>query len=122
MVAKSVTPGQSPDVTAGKNNMEKAKRIYIRVSAFDKKMIEISAEKAGLPISQYMIDCSLHREIKPPHSEERIQAYSQFAKYSNNFTSIANLIKNSKAPEVLEAVHKVATELRTHLELIRNGK
>lgn len=102
--------------------MEKTNRIEVRVSTFDKKIIQINAKKAGLSISQYLIDCALHRVIQPPHSEERIQAYSLLAKYSNNFTSIANLIKNSKAPEVLEAVDKVANEIRTHLEFIRNGK
>lgn len=102
--------------------MEKTKRIEVRVSAFDKKLIEINAKKAGLSLSQYLVDCALHRVIKPPHSEERIRAYSLLAKYSNNFTRIANLIKNSKPTEVLEEVHEVATELNAHLKFIRNGK
>lgn len=102
--------------------MSKTQRIELRVSLLDKKLIEINAKKSGLSISQYLVDCGLHRVIKPPPSEERLSAYKELAKFHQNFTYISNLIKNNNAPEVTLEVSKVANELLIHLDEIRNGK
>lgn len=102
--------------------MKKSQAILIRTSYLDKELIRINAEKVGLSLSQYMIDCALHRVIDLPPGEERMEAYKELAKFHKNFTYISNLIKNKNSHEVAIEVQKVSMELRKHLEEIKNGK
>jgi len=102
--------------------MSKTQIIKIRVSLLDKELIKINALKAGLSVSQFIIDCALHRVVIPPPSEERITAYTELSKFHRNFTYISNLIKNRNMHEVGLEVSKVSKELCHHLEFIKNGK
>lgn len=102
--------------------MNKTQIIKIRISILDEKLIQINSAKAGLSLSQFMIDCALHRVIMPSPSEERATAYIELTKFHRNFTYISNLIKNRNDPEMLRQIGILINELSQHLNDIKNGK
>jgi len=102
--------------------MIKTQIIKIRVSVLDRELIKINANKAGLSVSQYMIDCAIHRVIIPPPSEEMKEAYTHLANYKRNFTYISNLIKNRNAPELAYQIMQLTNQISEHLDYIKNGK
>ena len=67
-------------------------RIEIRVSYLERSAIELNAEKAGLSVSEYVRDCSLHRVIQARRTSEELQAYQNLSNFKTNFSRISNLL------------------------------
>lgn len=71
---------------------KKSQRIEIRVSYLERSAIELNAEKAGLSVSEYVRDCSLHRVIQARRTSQELQAYQNLSNFRTNFARISNLL------------------------------
>ena len=89
-------------------------RIVFQVYPLEKKAIELSAEKSGLSLSDYVRKSCLGREIQPRMDGEELKLYRLLIEYRNNFSRIANLLKERKDFE--KELRQVIGSIDAHLK------
>lgn len=85
----------------------------------ERKLIESKAKESGYSMSSFMVQSALGKSLKNLSVEEK-RGYIDLAKYHTNFSRISNLFKD-KSP-ILEELQIVISEIREHLNLLKNGK
>jgi uncharacterized protein (DUF1778 family) len=96
----------------------KQKRIEIRVSNLDKKMIEKRAEKANLSVSEFVLKTALGERVKQAFSDEEVLALKDLHQFNNNFSRIANLIKKNDS-EVMKEIYDTQQAIKRVLNKIK---
>lgn len=86
-------------------------RIEIRVSYLERSAIELNAEKAGLSVSEYVRDCSLHRVIQARRTSEELQAYQNLSNFKTNFSRISNLLVVKEETLLKAEIHDLVQKL-----------
>ena len=92
----------------------KKEKIEFRCSRFEKKIFKKKAELAGLTLSEFCRKSVNEQKTISRLTNEEIAFYKMLVKYSNNFTSIGNMLKN-KNPNFSKEVYKIAKEFKFHL-------
>lgn len=98
------------------------KRIEIRVSSFEKKLLQIKASEVGLSLSEYMRSSSLGKSIVRPPTTEEMEVYLLLKNYQSNFSRIANIFKKMDYPQLEVEILEVKAEIMKHLKFIEDGK
>ena len=94
--------------------MNKKKRIELRVTTLEKKIIEKKAENSGLNTSEYCRNAALGKKINTKLTIEELEVYKDLTKYHNNFTAISNLLKK-KDSKFYKEVQEVTKLIKQHL-------
>lgn len=102
--------------------MNKTKKIEIRVTLFEEKILKSKARSAGISLSHYMRNSALNKSTPKQLDALELDAYQDLKKYYNNFTSISNLFKNGNTPKMIEEIETLKTQLKEHLNYIKNGQ
>lgn len=102
--------------------MKKTKRIEIRLSLFDEKLIKVKAKDSGLPVSEYIRRCALNKSVPKSLNPDELEMYKDLKKFYNNFSSISNLFKKGNHVKMVEEIEELKREIKKQLEVIRDGK
>ena len=86
------------------------KEIKCRVTPLEKKAIELSADEAGLSLSDFVRKCAMNKKVRLRFTPEEMETYAMLHKYHDNFRRISNLIKNN--PHVTEELTKEVKEVQ----------
>lgn len=92
--------------------------ISFRVSALEKKVIELSAKEANLSTSNFTRRAAMNMKVTLRFSPEELKAYNDLHKYHVNFTYISNLIKSSdvnKKEKLIKEIEVVQTLIKQHI-------
>ena len=100
---------------------KKKENIKIRVSSFDKKLLQIKAKENGLSVSELLVRSALNRKIVSPMTAEEIERYKELKQYQTNFARLSNMIKGND-PALYFEIKRLIAELSDHLKKIKNGK
>ena len=92
----------------------KKEKIEFRCTRLEKKIFKKKANLAGLTLSEFCRKSVNEQKIINRLTEQEITFYKMLIKYSNNFTSIGNMVKN-KDPNLSKEVYKIVKEFKFHL-------
>ena len=93
----------------------KKHKIEFRCTLYEKKLLKIKAKKAGITLSEFCRKSANEKNIIERLTEEQIKLYKMLIIYHNNFKSIGNMFKK-KDPNLRNEVHKLADEIKNHLQ------
>ena len=85
----------------------------------ERMLIESRAKASGYSMSSFLVNSAIEKEMKILSDEEKT-SYLNLANYHTNFNRISSLIRQG-AP-IHDELKTVITEIRKHLEIIKNGK
>lgn len=102
--------------------MNKTKRIEIRLTLLEEKLLKIKARETGLPVSTYVRNSALGKKLPKQLNESELEAYRELKKFYNNFSAISNLLKKGDYGTMLSEIGVLQQELLVHLNTIRHGK
>ena len=98
--------------------MNKTKRIEIRLTLFEEKLIKIKAKECGLSASEYIRKSALDKQIPKALDNEELEVYHDLKKFYNNFSAISNLFRRGNQTKMLEEIEVLKLELKKHLNRI----
>ena len=75
---------KSPEQILNEANKQ-SKQILIRISSFEKKLLQAKAEEAGMSVSEFLRAAALNKQIKPPPTSEQMEAYMLLKKVQLSF-------------------------------------
>ena len=117
--SRCVPVGTKPITPGGCNRKElsKVKRqtVKFRCSVYEKKLLQVKANRSRLSISEFCHRAAFQLEIKERLSNEHIEVYKTLVKFHNNFKSIGNMFRK-KDPKLAYSVYQVAKEIKEHLK------
>lgn len=93
----------------------KNKKIEIRVSLYEKKIIKKQADIARLTISEFCRRAAFNHKTIERFTDEQIELYKSLLKFHNNFKSISNLF-SKKDPKLSLEVRDLANQFKEHLK------
>lgn len=102
--------------------MNKTKRIEIRISTLEEKVLKLKANETGLPVSTYVRNSALGKKSPKRLSESELEAYRDLKKFYNNFSAISNLLKKGNYGSMLSEISLLQQELMVHLNKIRHDQ
>ena len=102
--------------------MNKTKRIEIRLTLLEEKLLKVKAKETGLPVSSYVRNCALGKKLPKQLNESELETYRELKKFYNNFSSISNLLKKGDYGNMLSEISLVQQEILLHLQKIRHDK
>ncbi|MGV0938886.1 plasmid mobilization protein [Algoriella xinjiangensis] len=102
--------------------MNKTKRIEIRLTLLEEKLLKVKAKETGLPVSSYVRNCALGKKLPKQLNESELETYRELKKFYNNFSSISNLLKKGDYGSMLSEISLVQQEILLHLQKIRHDK
>jgi hypothetical protein len=97
-----------------KSISSRSARLVFRVYALEKKAIELSAAKSGLPVSDYIRRSCLGKTIHARFSKEELDLYHILVEYRNNFSRISNLVKERE--DFSLSLKEVISSIDQHLK------
>ena len=100
---------------------KKTETIKLRVSSFDKKLLQIKAQENLISVSELLVRSALHRKITAPMTDDEVELYKELKKYQTNFARLSNMIKGND-PGLYFEIQRLISELGNHLRYIKNGK
>ena len=100
-----------------KKIVKRDEEIKFRVSPLEKKVIHLTAERAGLNVSDFVRKSALNKTVRVRFTEEELEAYRALQNYYDYFRRITNLIKSGNNAETLKAIKE--TQVLIHEHLIR---
>ena len=111
---------KSPEQILSEANKQ-TKQILIRISSFEKKLLQAKAEEAGMSVSEF---CELlhNKQIKPPPTSEQMEAYMLLKNFLFNFSRISNAFKQKDYAHLHSEILEVKEEIMKHLKIIENGE
>ena len=112
---------KSPEQILSEANKQ-SKQILIRISSFEKKLLQAKAEEAGMSVSEFVRAAALSKQIKPPPSSEQMEAYMLLKNFLFNFSRISNAFKKKDYTDLHREILEVKEELMKHLKIIENGE
>lgn len=89
--------------------------IPVRVTPLEKKVIQLSAVKAGLTVSDFVRKSAMNKTVRLRFSPEELEAYKTLQEYHKNFSRISNLMK-SRDPQLNEEIEKTQKLIFEHLK------
>ena len=102
--------------------MNKTKRIEIRLTILEEKLLKLKAKETGLPVSTYVRNCALGKKLPTQLNETELETYRELKKFYNNFSAISNLLKKGDYGNMLSEISLVQQEILFHLKKIRHDK
>lgn len=93
--------------------------ISFRVSALEKKVIELSADDTNLSVSNFVRKAALNMKVQLRFSPEELEVYNDLHKYHDNFRRISNLVKGSNITQkdrLLNEIEEVKELIEKHLK------
>jgi|SRR5699024_9299032 len=90
--------------------------VKFRISRLYKKVLERKARLAGLSLSEFCRRAAFRIEIKARLTEEEIVCYTTLINYANNFTRIANFMKNRNMEMLAGECLETSKLIKEHLE------
>lgn len=84
-----------------------------------KELFRKKAEKAGLPVAEFLRRLALDLELKNKLTSEEIECYITLTKYANNFTRIGNLFKLGDVTGVKKETIKTSKLIMEHLNKLK---
>lgn len=90
--------------------------IKFRISKIDKKVLAWKAKLTGLSLSEFCRRAALSIQIKARLTEDEILCYITLNNYANNFTRIANFMKNRDMESLAEECLATSSLIKEHLE------
>lgn len=102
-----------------KEFVTRSEYISFRVSALEKKAIELSANEVNLSTSDFARRASMNMKVTVRFSEEELKVYSSLHKFHANFSRISNLIKCSEVSgksTLLSEIWEVKQLIKLHLK------
>ena len=97
---------------------KKSHAVSVRMTPMERMLIESRAKETGMSMSNYMVLCSLGKELRLLSQEEKT-AYKHLATYHNHFSRIGNLVRNRT--DISAELTEVIREIKKQLEVLRNG-
>ena len=102
--------------------MNKTKRIEIRLTLLEEKLLKLKAKETGLPVSTYVRNCALGKKLPKQLNDSELETYRELKKFYNNFSSISNLLKKGDYGSMLSEIDVLQKEMLVHLKKIRHDK
>ena len=110
---------KSPEQILNEANKQ-SKQILIRISSFEKKLLQAKAEEAGMSVSEFLRAAA--QQIKPPPTSEQMEAYMLLKNFLFNFSRISNAFKQKDYAHLHSEILEVKEEIMKHLKIIENGE
>lgn len=101
---------------------KQSKQILIRISSFEKKLLQAKSEEAGMSVSEFLRAAALNKQIKPPPTSEQMEAYMLLKNFLFNFGRISNAFKKKDYADLHREILEVKEEIMKHLKIIENGE
>ena len=98
-----------------KQIVHKNKLIQFKVTALEKKAIQLNAKKLNLSVSELCRKSTFNVRIYMPLSSEELEVYKTLVRFKTDFDRIATYFKNSN-PLFANKVLSVARKLKEHLQ------
>ncbi len=92
--------------------------IKFRCSTYQKKLIQFSAKKAGLTVSEFCRKAAFKKEITQRLDDDFILYYKTLVSYHNNFKRIGNMFQK-KDPKLSLKVNELADEIKIILNKLQ---
>lgn len=83
-----------------KKAITRSETLRFRVFSLEKKAIQLAARQAGMPISEYLRQCALGKEIKFRLTDEEIEIFQMLRQYRTNFSRLSSMIKKHEPGKV----------------------
>jgi len=97
--------------------MSRESKIEFRVSALEKKAIELTAQEVGMSVSDYCRKSALGKDVKMRFTDEQLLVYKDLHQYHTNFSRIAQLIRaKGYTTPLLQEIEEVTKLIRQHLK------
>lgn len=112
---------KSPEQILKEANKQ-TKQILIRISSFEKKLLQAKAEESGISVSEFLRAAALSKQIKPPPTSEQMEAYMLLNNLLFNFSRISNAFKKKDYPDLHREILEAKEALMRHLKIIENGE
>lgn len=101
-----------------KQIVHRSNLIQFKVTPIEKRLIQRSADKLNMTISDLCRNAVLDIKVYKPLSDEELEVYKSLVRYKTDFDRIANYFKNSDPLFSVELL-KVADEIKIHLQKFR---
>lgn len=111
---------KSPEQILNESNKQ-SKQILIRISSFEKKLLQAKAEECGMSVSEFLRASALSKQIKPPPTSEQMEVYMLLKNFLFNFGRISNAFKKKDYVDLHREILEVKEEIMKHLKMIENG-
>lgn len=95
--------------------VKRSTEIRFRVTPLEKKVIQITADKTGLTVSDYVRKAAMNKTVRVRFSDEELEAYKTLQEYHKHFSRIANLIKG-KDPHLITEIENTQKLIYEHLK------
>lgn len=95
--------------------------IKFRVFALEKEAVTLSAQRAGLSVSEYARRCTLNQVIKARRSQQELELLQQLRKYELNFTRLGHLIRN-KQPGQWQEIQTLIAGISEELKRLKESR
>jgi uncharacterized protein (DUF1778 family) len=95
--------------------VKRSSLIPVRVTPLQKKVIQLTAKKTGLSVSDFMRKSAMNKTVRIRFSNEELEAYKTLQEYHKHFARISNLIK-SKDPQLTAEIEKTQQLIFEHLK------
>ncbi len=102
--------------------MNKTKRIEIRLTLLEEKLLKLKVKETGLPVSTYVRNCALGKTLPKQLHDSELETYRELKQFYNNFSSISNLLKKGDYGSMLSGIDVLQKEMLVHLKKIRHDK
>jgi uncharacterized protein (DUF1778 family) len=95
--------------------VKRSTEIRFRVTPLEKKVIQITADKTGLTVSDFIRSAAMNKTVRVRFSDEELEAYKTLQEYHKHFSRISNLMKN-RDPQLNEEIEKTQKLIFEHLK------
>lgn len=100
---------------------KKRTNINIRVTPFDKVVIQANAKELNISVAEYLTTLGTRRQLPKAMSSEELEEWKRLKTYETNFARISNFMKH-KSPELEREIREVTKGIKEALKIIRDGK
>lgn len=94
-------------------------QIAVRVTRLEKKVIQRSAEDAGMNPSEFMRKAALNKEIKFRLNPDEVEALKELRQFQRNFQRISNYLNPGQDEEVKSEVRELIKESKAILNRLK---
>lgn len=95
--------------------VKRSSLIPVRVTPLEKKIIQITAGKTGLTVSDFVRSAAMNKTVRLRFTDEELEAYKTLQEYHKHFSRISNLMK-SRDPQLNAEIEKTQQLIYEHLK------
>ncbi|KMQ60139.1 hypothetical protein ACM46_18045 [Chryseobacterium angstadtii] len=96
--------------------MKRNKKIEIRVSENEKKMISDKAERTGLKTSEYIRKSSLDKSLNFRFSKEEIEAWKNLTFISTALRNLTNILSKENREELISELKNINEQIKVEIQ------